>query len=793
VEYRLVKAARRGHHASGEAVPSNLPNYLTSFVGRADELDALKPLLAHSRMVTFTGSGGAGKSRLAAELGWACLGLWPAGVWWVELAPVSDPLQMPGAVVAALELPGRGQPRDVFVAWLAARRALLVLDNCEHLVAACADFCQAVLKHCPQLTILATSREALGVAGEARWPVSSLAVRYAIELFEARAQLAVADFKVDASNLETVTKICERLDCMPLAIELAAPRVGMMTEHDILSQLSDRFRLLTGGNRTAPERQQAMSTAIDWSYRLLTKTEAMFFRRSSVFRGGFTLDSAQAVCADGTTGGVLDLLTGLVQKSMVVAERTEGWGGRYRLLESQLAYAEDRLRETSEFEPTRRRHFEYFRDRVSAKSIRYTGPRAVASPPPGFAEARWLARESGNLWAALGWARNTADDLGLDLAADLAQKEFGELAQLRSLLEELLHLSPAKGLTRLCALRSAAVVAFYQGDYVAATGNAEASLALARDLGDPEEVAFTLYWAGSAHMGRAELAVAAEMYEEAISLVSGSSNHRLVSLIRRAIADLAFHRGDCTTARDIVAECLTTTRAEGDVAGTACCLDTLAWAQRGLNDHQAAAASWREALSIQRDLKSQIGIIDCLEGLSLVAEFRGDDRRAVLLAAAANRKSRDMSYSVDTWWFMQSEDSHRRSRARLGKRESEAAWNEGWLMSLDDAVEYALGESESENAVEAGPLSRRQKEVAKLVAAGLTNRQIADRLFIVERTAEGHVEQIRNRLGVRSRMEVGTWAVEHGLASGPDVSGPNATKERGTPSESPSTGRLPRA
>src|SRR5712692_8107446 len=224
---------------------TNLPYFLTTFVGRTAELSALKSSVGKSRLVTLTGAGGSGKTRLAAELGRACLRLWPGGVWWVDLAPVDDPSQVPGAVVAALHLPGQGPAQEVVTAWLAARKAALILDNCEQLVAACAEFCRAALTRCPELTIIATSREALRVPGEARWPVSSMPATDALQLFEARAQLVVPNYKVTASNLQTVKQICERLDGMPLAIELAAARLGMMTEHEILSQLADRFRLLT--------------------------------------------------------------------------------------------------------------------------------------------------------------------------------------------------------------------------------------------------------------------------------------------------------------------------------------------------------------------------------------------------------------------------------------------------------------------------------------------------------------------------------------------------------------------
>jgi len=369
---------------------TNLPHYLDTFIGRSAELTALKSSLAKSRMVTLTGAGGSGKTRLAVELGWASLDDWPGGVWWVDLAPVDDPRQVPGAVVAALHLPGRGPAEEVVTAWLAARRAVLVLDDCEHLVAACAEFCQAALERCLELTMIATSQEGLGVPGELRWPVSSMSASDSVQLFEARAQLILPNYKVTASSLDTTTQICERLDGMPLAIELAAARMDVMSEQEILSQLSDRFRLLTRGSRTAPQRQQTMLATIDWSYRLLGEDEALLFRRVSVFRGGFTLESAQAVCGAGIASNVLDVMVGLVRKSMVVAERTEGQRSRYRLLESQLAYAEDRLREAGELDLLRRRHYDYFMESIAARPFWLVGRRGAVRD---FEWADWMAQE----------------------------------------------------------------------------------------------------------------------------------------------------------------------------------------------------------------------------------------------------------------------------------------------------------------------------------------------------------------------------------------------------------------
>ena len=751
---------------------TNIPPYLTNFVGRSDELAALQDLLTNSRMVTLIGAGGSGKTRLAAELGRACIDLWPGGVWWVDLAALTDADQVPGSVVAALELPGRGRALEVITAWLVARRAVLILDNCEHLVAACARVCEAALQHCPQLTIIATSREALGVTGETRWSVSSMAASDALQLFEARARLVAPNFKITTFNVEVVTQICQRLDGMPLAIELAAARSGMLTELEILNQLGDRFHLLTGGQRSAPERQRTMIATVDWSYRLLTTDEARLFRRLSVFRGGFTLESAQAVCADGGQKPPLDRLAGLIEKSMVVVDRLEPSTSRYRLLESQLVYGEDRLREANELDQLRRRHYEYFRDRVAEKA----GDQWLSQAPPDIEKRRWMTQESGNIWAALEWARSNADDLGLGLAVDF---ESRDVTQKRRLLHELLVHSTATEALRLKALGVASYLAWVQGDAKAALEASESAVSLARQVGDADSLALALNQLGMAHQIGGELDAAAEVYEEASTGVKGSNNRAWV-VVRNSLGTLAVHRGDYKTAFEILVECVAEAKATADTWMYCGCLDSLASARLGLNDYEAAAASWREVLPMCRDFGDDLGISLGLQGLACVASAQGHDARAIQLAASASQMTTTRSLGSDVWLLRQVEDSLHRSRSRLGSLNSEEAWKQGWGMTADQAIEYALRESEPEQVSDAGGLSRRQREVAILVAAGLTNRQIAERLFIAERSAEGHVERIRNKLGVRSRTEVATWAVEHGLMAAP-------TKERGTPGESLST------
>jgi non-specific serine/threonine protein kinase len=462
------------------------------------------------------------------------------------------------------------------------------------------------------------------------------------------------------------------------------------------------------------------------------------------------------------TNTVLDLLTSLVQKSMVVAERNNDSGGRYRLLESQIAYGEDRLRDSVELELIRQRHYAYFRDCLASRTP-FNRARPKADPPTGFTEAQWIARESSNLMASIAWVRKRPDDSALSLAADLAGSWHGDTTPIRGLLDELLARPSKNGPARLQGLYFASILATNQGDYEAAAGRADGCLALARDMGDNEMIARALHAASQALMGREDLAAAADRCEEALRVLKNTSDHGLVGVTRKAIAELLYMRGDCGTARGILAECVTAARERGDVRRTAGHLDKLAWAQRCCDEPEAASDSWKEALNMDRRLNEQIGIVFGLDGLSCAAEGRGHDKRARRLAAAAMRLSDEMSFRYDPWYLGQIEASRRRSQSRLGPRESEDAWAQGWSMSLDQAIDYALGENEPETVVDASPLSRRESEVAKLVAAGLSNRRIGERLYLSERTVEGHVERIRNKLGVRSRTGVATWAVERGL------------------------------
>ncbi len=718
--------------------PSNLPRHLTSFVNREADLKSLKALLRSSRLVTLVGTGGAGKSRLAAEVARTTDEIWTDGACWVELAPESD---VAGAVVANLELPARGAPTEVAASWLAERRVLLILDNCEHLISESARFAHSILERCPAVAVLATSRELLGVPGEVRWTVSSLGDPEALSLFEARARLVLPDFKVVADNREPVAAICNRLDRLPLAIEMAAARLDLMSERELLANLNRRFQLLASGARTVPERQQTMAAAIDWSYRLLTADEAKLFRRLAVFNGGFTLDSARAVCAEPGGHDILGVLRGLVQKSMVVAERLDDGSTRYRLMESQHDFAREKLEESDELDGIQRRHYEHFRSQ------------------------KWRHRESANFWSALAWARENVDDAGLALAVELAESEFSDQARMSTLLTDRLERAPAKDVVHAQGLNIAARLASRQRDHVRGKKLADDAVKLARKLGDPELIANTLRGAGVVYHAAGQMEVSGRMYEEALKLLAQSADRRLAIDIQNQVGLIANETGDFARALAVLDECVGFSRSSGDLGALERYLESLANAQLGLGHVDDAAASWKESLQVSRDLNDPFGAIWALGGLALVAVARNDLERALRLAAAVDKLSREFSFS--TWPFRldQLREATERIRKKLGGARSDAIWTEAQSMDKARAFEYALGADGpmAGDAVDAGPLSRREREVAAMVAAGMTNKEIAARLFIAERTAEGHVERIRNKLGVRSRTEVATWAVERGL------------------------------
>lgn len=463
----------------------NLPVQLTSFIGRAAEMTELRRLVTSNRLVSLTGAGGAGKTRLAVELAAGLTAEFGDGLWYVDLSPVTNPLVAPVTVARTLGLadqPGCSHA-DLLVRFIADKHMLLILDNCEHLLDACGTLVAELLTVCPQLTILTTSREPLGVPGELGWRVPSLGIAdAAVELFEDRARRARPDFVVGEQNRRLLEDICTRLDGMPLAIELAAARIRALSLQQIADSLHDRFRLLTGGARTAVRRQQTLRASVDWSHALLTEPEQVLFRRLAAFAGGFDLDAAAAVGAGNEveTYQLLDQLSLLVDKSLVVADDT-GDGMRYRLLETVRQYAQEKLGESGEADRVRTRHRDYYAQTAAAKEARgHSYDEQLLS---------WAKVEIDNLRAAFAWSRENGElETALQLLLSLrplwlrggrVQEALFGLSAI--LAEDRSHLTPA---VWVGAVARYAILAAWVG-FPVELSRAQEALAVARDIGDP--------------------------------------------------------------------------------------------------------------------------------------------------------------------------------------------------------------------------------------------------------------------------------------------------------------------
>jgi predicted ATPase/DNA-binding SARP family transcriptional activator len=437
----LLEQARSGtvqETSSPSHVPTrtnNFPAQLTSFIGRHKEIAALLHLLAENRLVTLTGSGGTGKSRLALHLAAKLLDRFPDGAWLVELAPLADPVFVPKAIIASLgllELPNK-HPVDILVDFLSTRRLLLILDNCEHLLDTCASLSDKLLRDCPELTILATSREILGISGEAPYRVPPMALpdahqlpalealseMDAVHLFVERAQLVLPDFELNEGNATAVVQVVTRLDGIPLAIELAASRLRLLGIDQVAQRLNDAFRLLTGGSRTALPRHQTLRASIDWSYNLLSEKERILLRRLSVFSGSWRLQAAEAICADAPGPSqiidpedILDLLSELVDKSLVNAEQETAGRMRYRMLETIHQYAHEKLVDEKEAEALRSRHLGYYLELAKTLEPKLRGREQVAT-------LEQVGRELDNVRLALEWGLQTDVEAELRLASAL--------------------------------------------------------------------------------------------------------------------------------------------------------------------------------------------------------------------------------------------------------------------------------------------------------------------------------------------------------------------------------------
>jgi predicted ATPase/DNA-binding CsgD family transcriptional regulator len=575
-------------------ISQRLPVQLTSFVGRNTELPQVSALLSENRLLTLTGAGGAGKTRLAIELAGQLAGEFSDGVWYVDLAPLTGPELVPITAARAFGLPdqpGRST-MDTLTRFVADRQMLVVLDNCEHLLDASAALVDSLLATAAGLTLLTTSREPIGVPGEVSWRVPSLSLRdEAVELFADRARRARPDFAVTDDNAATVGEICRRLDGLPLAIELAAARVRALSLAEILDSLHDRFRLLTGGARTAVRRQQTLRASVDWSHALLTEPERVLFRRLAAFMDGFDLDAAQAVAGGGDVQRyqVLDQLSLLVDKSLVVADDSQG-RTRYRLLETVRQYAQEKLGESGEADAVRSCHRDY-----------YTSLAAAADAPAGSDYEQRLDQaemEIDNLRAAFGWSRENSDiEPALALASSLQPlwltrgRPREGLAWFDAILtHKVAQDAEVAAAVRARALADKAVLDTILGG-ADSLNQAQQALVLAREIEDPAVLARVLTACGLTAAYNAELA--AEYFAEAIELSRELDDKWRLSQILACQADAATAASDPIAARVAAEEGRDLADAIGDGSNSRHCRVCLGVAQTWQGDLAGAVAQLR--------------------------------------------------------------------------------------------------------------------------------------------------------------------------------------------------------
>jgi non-specific serine/threonine protein kinase len=724
---------------------TNLPLALTSFIGRAREQAQVQTLLGAARLVTLTGAGGAGKTRLAMAVAEELVSEYADGVWLVELAPLADPALVAGVVAQALGL--REEPGRPVLAVLAdhlkERCLLLVLDNCEHLVGACAEMAEMLLRACPHLRILATSRETLEVPGEATYRVPSLAVPdlmhlpdlqqlaayEAVALFLQRAQSRAANFTLYAENARAVASVCVRLDGMPLAIELAAARVSSLPVEAIAARLDDRFKLLTGGPRTAVPRQQTLRATLDWSHDLLSKPEQLLLHRLSVFAGGCTLEAAEAVCGGAgiEPGAVLDLLGGLVNKSLVLLEEVgpERGQGRYWLLETVRQYGQERLESWQDAATVREWHASYYLALAEEAEPHLAGQEQWAW------RAR-LATEQDNLRAAVRWflGRGAADEvLRLAVALDTfwmgregyaegkvsleqalalpgaassrartkALARFGwglvgrgDAVAARRLLEDCLmrgrELEDRPAMAR--ALVGLGMLATHQGDLPRARALLEESLVACRAASDWWALAHAICDLARVVNREGDHARAHSLLDEALALAQTTGERQMVADVLVIRGEVAFAVGDCAEASRLWEEGLSRYNQLGLIMGGSLVENCLGQLALRTADYENARARFRSSLDHQRGWL--YWAIRPLAGLAVVAVANGQAELALRLAGAVNAVAEAAVHRLPATEQAVLEGAIAAARTALDVHAASAAWAAGRAMTLAEAIALAL-------------------------------------------------------------------------------------------------------
>lgn len=742
-------------------------------------------------MVTLTGPAGVGKTRLALHVARELRRAFPDGVRLVELAQLRDPGMLVSAVTEALELPDQSarDPLTVLVEFLADKRLLIVLDNCEHVLGPARAVVSALLTSAPGVRVLATGRERLGVAGEQVFPVPPLAVpgvdssddgralrdrgvaQYeAVTLLEQRAVAVVPGFGVDRDNEETVVRLCRRLDGLPLAIELAAVRLRVLSLEQVLQRIEDRFRVLTTGHREAPARHQTLRAAVAWSFDLCSPAEQVLWARLSVFAGDFDLEAAEQVCAGAGLAeeDVFDAVCGLVEKSVVTSVPGDATM-RYRMLETIRQYGREQLAARGEEALLRGRQLDYCLALAEQADAEWFGPQ----------QWTWWQRfrsQNPNLWAALDFCCTEPGQAraGLRLAGALWFHWIGRgfVRDGRYWLDRLLALSREPSQERARALWVRGWIAIVQGDLPGAEHASQEGIEVADQVGDRAAMAHASQFLGWYAWFCDDTARASELAERALAEYRATGQLGISSpalLCFNLLASVYFARGEFGRAAKACEEGRSICERAGDEWMLAWMRWYLGHARRLVGDIEAADEEARAALRMKRKFTDPLGLALCIEELGLVAIARGDAERAARLFGTIEPLWKVLGSSPmlnATYWLRWHRDGEGRAKKVLGDQAYERAYQQGAQLGIDQAVAYALGEqvpatptpAKAPAAGSASPvLTRREQEVAKLVAQGLSNKGIAVALVISQRTAETHVEHILRKLGATSRVQIAAW------------------------------------
>ena len=703
--FRATPSTDSGDHDIGTR--HNLPAPLTNFIGRDREIAELLQLMPAARVLTLTGAGGCGKTRLALEVAARALDRFPDGAWVVDLSPLADPSLVTQALASVFDIrEGPNRPiSDALSGYLRNRQMLLVLDNCEHLITACAHFVDALLRAADRVCILATSREALGITGETVWRVPSLSLpdpsqaasvetllrHDAVRLFIERASAVDSTFAVTDANAAAVAQVCIRLDGIPLAIELAAARVKVLSLAQIHARLNDRFRLLTGGSRTAVARQRTLEAAVEWSYGLLSGAERRLMRRLSVFAGGFTMEAAEDVTSDnaGERDDVLESLSRLVDKSLANVESDSEGNRRYHFLETVRQYARERLFESGEAERLRDRHLAFFQDLVRRAEPELTRAEQIA----------WLnrlQREHDNLRLALEWcvAAPERGNQSMELAGALCWfwLKRGYLREGQEWLERALSVGgAATPVLRARTLMHLGFMTFFQGDFDRTQALVDESAALGRTEGDLAVVAFSLGVGAVAALERGDVAACARLAVEGQTAARASTTPWIQGMALACLAYLAMHEGDFDRAGLLHEEALHWARRQGEKWAMGITLFDLALLRVVQQRHEEARALCAEGIGLYREFGDRRGIAWCLGILSAIEAAEGRTRRAARLRGAMegllDSVGAPIQVSFNHWIGDRSLDA---MRAALGESGFDAAVAEGRSMPLSGAIQFGL-------------------------------------------------------------------------------------------------------